>query len=158
MSKREKPKYQRKQSKPAWQIVALFSLVILALGGVWLLKQDTAGQEIYVSGNLITETQLTQGEQLYETNCASCHGLQGEGQVVAVENNLLAPPHNSTGHTWHHSDEQLLAVIAFGGNLADSPMPAYNDLLTSNEMENVLAYIKTFWMPAERRMQSQQGG
>src|SRR5688572_5263319 len=46
------------------------------------------------------------GQSLYEAHCASCHGINGEGQYpdpyAPNEQGLIgAPPHDNTGHTWH---------------------------------------------------------
>jgi mono/diheme cytochrome c family protein len=66
-----------------------------------------------------------------------------------------APPHDSSGHTWHHADPQLLEIIAQGGSMPNSKMPAYADVLSPAEMEAVLAYIKTFWGEREQQYQEQ---
>jgi mono/diheme cytochrome c family protein len=97
--------------------------------------------------------QMAQGRTLYEQHCAGCHGVNGEGQanwqLPDASGNLPAPPHNDGGHTWHHSDAQLLTVIAEGRNA----MPGYEDILTPAQQEAVLAYIKTFWSPEIRAAQ-----
>ncbi len=97
------------------------------------------------------------GQSVYEANCAACHGVQGEGQPnwqqPDVEGKLPAPPHDSTGHTWHHPDGLLLEIIAQGGGAPNSNMPAYADILSQEEMEAVLAYIKTFWSAQDREFQ-----
>ena len=48
------------------------------------------------------------GQALYQTHCGSCHGANGEGQFPQdpyfpdATGRVGAPPHDSTGHTWHH--------------------------------------------------------
>ena len=34
---------------------------------------------------------------------------------------LPAPPHNETGHTWHHPDEMLFAITKYGREGLDAP-------------------------------------
>ena len=57
------------------------------------------------------------GEQIYAQNCAACHGINGEGQFpdAPMERDetgrLGAPPHNESGHTWHHDDDLLLPTL-----------------------------------------------
>ena len=51
------------------------------------------------------------GRALYEQHCAACHGANLEGQPdwrSPDESGLYpAPPHDETGHTWHHDDAML---------------------------------------------------
>ena len=101
------------------------------------------------------------GRSLYETNCASCHGAQLEGQpdwMSRLPNGRLpAPPHDETGHTWHHSDGQLfrivkesLAAIAPG---YETDMPAFADRMTDDEIRAVIDFIKSTWPDRERDYQ-----
>lgn len=97
------------------------------------------------------------GARLYAEHCAACHGAALEGQPDwrrrLPNNRLPAPPHDETGHTWHHPAEQLFAftkhgpaVIVGGGYQGD--MPAYAGTLSDAEIWAVLSYIKSRW-PAE---------
>jgi mono/diheme cytochrome c family protein len=99
-----------------------------------------------------TDRQLALGREVYDANCAACHGLQGEGQIAlsvpAGQN--PAPPHDSTGHTWHHPDAQLIAVTTNGG----ISMPAFGGTLSDEEIAASLAYIKTFWTEEQRLQQA----
>lgn len=59
--------------------------------------------------------QAQEGKQIYLERCASCHGADLEGQPNWRERlpngRLPAPPHDSTAHTWHHSDHQLFRIV-----------------------------------------------
>ena len=35
----------------------------------------------------------------------------------------LSPPHDSSGHTWHHSDQILLELIRGGSDFPQARMP-----------------------------------
>ena len=97
------------------------------------------------------------GEAVYRQHCASCHGARLEGQPgwrSPKENGRLpAPPHDKTGHTWHHSDAQLFALTKQGVKppLAppgyESDMIGYGEILSDREIWAVLAYIKSTWPP-----------
>ena len=54
---------------------------------------------------------LENGFNNYQEYCASCHGVNLEGQSNWRSRNedgtLPAPPHDETGHTWHHETEML---------------------------------------------------
>ncbi len=104
--------------------------------------------------------QLARGEAIYRQHCASCHGTNLEGQPNWRQRNadgrLPAPPHDATGHTWHHSDEQLfritkLGIEAFVGGTYQSDMRGFGDVLTDADIRVVLAYIKSTWPDEIRR-------
>ncbi len=99
---------------------------------------------------------VTKGKQVYEANCASCHGRRLEGepnwQLRKANGRLPAPPHDETGHTWHHPDSVLFDITKNGlvpGVTAPpgytSDMPAYKNLLSDDEIRASLAYIKSHW-------------
>lgn len=102
---------------------------------------------------------LAVGQELYATQCAECHGVAGEGEPnwkqPRDDGTYPAPPHDSSGHTWHHPDAQLLAIIAQGGSMANSRMPSFDQEMSQDDMRAVLAYIKTFWGEEERTYQAQ---
>jgi S-disulfanyl-L-cysteine oxidoreductase SoxD len=100
------------------------------------------------------------GRKVYDTHCAACHGAQLQGQPNWRERDaagrLPAPPHDRTGHTWHHPDEVLFRItkhgVANAANLKDyaSAMPVYDGVLSDAEIIAVLSYIKSRW-PADIR-------
>ena len=99
--------------------------------------------------------QVTVGEAVYRTHCAACHGAKLEGQPNWRERKpdgkLPAPPHDETGHTWHHADGQLFRLTKMGVKppLApegyESDMPAFGDALTDAQIWAVLSFIKSRW-------------
>lgn len=101
------------------------------------------------------------GQALYLRYCASCHGANLEGQpnwMVRLPNGRLpAPPHDETGHTWHHSDEQLLRIVSDGlAAIApgyETDMPAFGGKLDDQEIIAILDYIKQSWPDREREIQ-----
>lgn len=111
----------------------------------------------------LSDPVLALGARLYAANCQACHGdRQGSGRLSP------APPHNEDGHTWHHSDRNLIETIMNGsgemgemmrrmmGVPEDAPrMPAFRDKLSEEDVHAILGYIKTWWTPQQRRMQEQ---
>jgi hypothetical protein len=72
---------------------------------------------------------------------------------------LPAPPHDATGHTWHHPDRMLREIILRGtaamvGDGYESDMPGFADLLTEAEVEAILDYLKSEWPERERAHQA----
>ncbi len=100
------------------------------------------------------------GETVYASNCASCHGVNLEGQpnwrAPGPDERLPAPPHDATGHTWHHDGDTLFRLTKYGtAALIGDPsyennMPIYDGILTDDEIIAVLSYIKFNW-PQDNR-------
>ena len=96
---------------------------------------------------------ISSGKLLYNQNCASCHQSNLSGAVdwkgLDKDGHRKAPPMNGTGHTWHHSDETLHAIIKHGlAKLVKNyqgKMMGFGDKLSDKDIDNVLAYIKTYW-------------
>lgn len=104
------------------------------------------------------------GESLYMDQCAACHGVDLEGetpdwQVRDADGYLPAPPHDETGHTWHHPDQLLFDMTKFGiaeaANLPDyaTRMPAYEGILEDEEIIAILSFIKSRWPAPVRQYQ-----
>src|SRR5690606_23645823 len=61
------------------------------------------------------------GQGVYAQNCAACHGSNGEGQFPEnprardASGRYGAPPHDDSGHTWHHDDDLLYQIVREGG-------------------------------------------
>ncbi|RMH47672.1 MAG: hypothetical protein D6686_12315 [Alphaproteobacteria bacterium] len=59
--------------------------------------------------------EIAEGRQLYAEFCASCHGANLEGQPdwqsPGPDGRLPAPPHDETGHSWHHGDALLIDYV-----------------------------------------------
>jgi len=110
---------------------------------------------------------LAAGETLYAENCASCHGADLEGQPdwqsPGDDGILPAPPHDASGHTWHHSNVQNFDYVKLGGAELvkrlgvkgfESGMPAFGDTLSDEEIWNILAYIHDQWPEEIRELQA----
>ncbi|NOH02605.1 MAG: c-type cytochrome [Chloroflexi bacterium] len=101
---------------------------------------------------------VAQGAILYAQYCAKCHGENLEGSLnwkrALPDGSLPPPPHDSSGHTWHHPDELLIHIIANGGDRAyNSKMPAFKDQLNREEIAAILEFIKSRWGREEREYQ-----
>lgn len=108
--------------------------------------------------------QVAVGERIYQANCASCHGQKLEGQpkwrTALLYGGYPAPPHNGTGHTWHHGDQHLFDATKLGGEASAGPgevsrMPGFGEILGDEEIWATLAYIKSHWSPDLRERQRQ---
>ncbi|MEA3511844.1 MAG: cytochrome c [Actinomycetota bacterium] len=103
--------------------------------------------------------QVEEGEALYGQYCSSCHraDLSGdpEWKTRNADGSLRPPPHDSTGHTWHHSDALLLSLTRDGSVFPESRMPPFGATLTDDEITTIFEFIKSSWGPQERDIQWQ---
>ena len=100
---------------------------------------------------------LMEGETIYKVECATCHGAKLEGQADwrtrRPDGKLPAPPHDATGHTWHHPREQLAKIVKLGMVPPNAPqgyasdMPAFAGKLTDRQIQHVLLFIESKWPP-----------
>jgi mono/diheme cytochrome c family protein len=108
---------------------------------------------------------LALGEKLYAQQCASCHGANLEGQPDwrkrLPNGRFPAPPHDASGHTWHHPDEVLFAITKHGlvppyaPAGYESDMPAFGGKLSDQQIRAVLAYIESRWPPEVRKRRAE---
>jgi mono/diheme cytochrome c family protein len=83
---------------------------------------------------------LARGKAVYIRHCQMCHGSAGGGDGPAAAA-LKVPPANFHRFTsFLKSDEDLLRTIEHG--IVFSPMHAWRGLLTDEEMQDVVAYIR----------------
>jgi mono/diheme cytochrome c family protein len=161
-------------------------MVMLMLTGC----QDSGGQELPDSANdivsglpsiselagtpapeipplpILDRDQIALGQGVYETHCASCHSQNLEGEpdweVQNEDKSFRAPPHDASGHTWHHGDDQLIESIRLGGARlpeeigGSSNMPAFAEVLSDEQIAAVLTYIKSTWPDDIRAIQWEQ--
>ena len=136
-------------------VTTVLALCALGLVGFVLYPQlkSEAGADPFDS------EQVEMGRKVYAAVCASCHGVNLEGQpnwrTRLASGAFPAPPHDESGHTWHHPDKLLFKITklgpkAYGDPSIVSDMPAFGGQLSDKEIWAVLAYIKRQW-PAEIR-------
>lgn len=131
------------------------ALVVLALAGC----EQTASGFDDARADPSDAQRVALGERVYAQHCAACHGARLEGQPNwrsrRPDGRLPAPPHDESGHTWHHPDRVLFAITRNGlvppyaPRDYQSDMPAYAGRLADDEIWAVLAYIKSRWTSRE---------
>lgn len=151
-------------NRPAGIALTLMLAAGLGAAGWMVLAQEGGvpeGQTFL--GEPVTPEQIAQGQDIYAANCASCHGAKLEGQPDwkrRLENGRMpAPPHDATGHTWHHADRQLFTITKLGVGAVvpgyESDMPAFGGTLSDAEIVAALAYIKSTWPERQRDFQAE---
>jgi DMSO reductase family type II enzyme heme b subunit len=133
--------------QPIWLgrvvVVAVTSLVL----GLWL---SWPAGEVQADGSARPAGQSGRGQQIYEERCAACHGSNGDGLGPGADHLFVKPRDftrdeykiKSTVGDEFPSRDDLIQVIAEG--MPGSSMPAWNGILTRDEMGAVADYIQTF--------------
>ena len=142
--------------------IALTLAVALAVA-IATIGVRVSDRSVTFDGKQVTPREIERGEALYATSCASCHGTNLEGQADwkrrLDSGRMPAPPHDESGHTWHHSDRDLFTMTKRGVDALvpgyESDMPAFGGALSDAEITAVLAYIKSRWSERERVFQAE---
>jgi mono/diheme cytochrome c family protein len=88
---------------------------------------------------VVTRALVLRGRSHFETICAACHGIRGDGDsVVAGKMILRLPPSLLEPRIRALSDEQLSEVIARGYGL----MPPYANALPEEDRWATVAYVR----------------
>lgn len=151
--------------------ISIIVLIVVAVGviGYFLTSGPNGASGADNTSNsspaLGSPQSIALGREIYAANCLACHGdkLQGQPnwQVRKANGRLPAPPHDETGHTWHHPDQVLFALTKYGpavmaGQGYESDMPAYEGILSDTQIHQVLGYVKSTWPEKIRREQERR--
>ncbi|HUV23304.1 MAG TPA: cytochrome c [Gammaproteobacteria bacterium] len=116
------------------EIIGLLMLVSMAASG---------GERWYDSEMVMT------GTQLFQRNCAACHGANAEGtrewKKTDATGHYPPPPLDGSAHAWHHSIPQLARSIKEGGIELGGVMPGFGDQLDSQQILALIAYFQSKW-------------
>jgi mono/diheme cytochrome c family protein len=145
-----------------WPVIAVSGPVLAATLSwfLWADRNQQAGLTLDPDDAALVEI----GKSVYAQECAVCHGANLEGQPNWRERlpngRLPAPPHDATGHTWHHPDQQLFDLTNDGpgamvGAGYESDVPGYDGKLSLQEIVAVLSFIKSTWPANIRRRHDQ---
>jgi mono/diheme cytochrome c family protein len=135
-----------------------WSLLRKALGGLIVAGLLLAGCGDPPASGIASDPAGT-GADLYQQYCAECHraDLSGDPDWKSPndDGSYPPPPHDSSGHTWHHPDRVLVEIVRDGSDLPESRMPAFGDRLSDTDITTILEFIKSSWGEQERAYQEQ---
>jgi mono/diheme cytochrome c family protein len=116
--------------------------------GAWLLLSGLSPDQTPWSDrtNPLPQTVTTAaaGEQLYQANCAACHGVDARGGGPQSGTTAVRPPSLVGGHTATHTDGDLLYWITNG---LPGGMPAWGPRLSETERWEVITYVRSLKHP-----------
>jgi mono/diheme cytochrome c family protein len=85
-----------------------------------------------------TPDELAFARANYAKHCSACHGDEGKGGLVKVDNVKLKVPNLTEGHALAHTDEKLVKQITNGGD----GMPKFKDKLSPEEINAMVRFIR----------------
>lgn len=89
-----------------------------------------------------SDESVASGEEVFATNCALCHGETGEGDGPAAAALAVPPADLHEDHVQGLTDGALFYIISHSE--PDSPMPAWEDVLSEDERWHVINFLRTF--------------
>ena len=134
---------------------ALLAIALAAAIGAGLASAAAIDNPLAAGGHFADAEDgalVLQGRQIYQRQCAGCHGRSLQGQPLWQLRDAYAgrraPAHDQTGHTWQHADADLFRMVKLGRFDEAAPataMPAFRDRLKDGEILAVIAFIKASW-------------
>lgn len=76
---------------------------------------------------------LEKGRTIYERHCMGCHSPAGQGMMPNM-------PNFERGDRLFKTDRELIDAVRDGNGI----MPSFNGILDDRELEDVVAYLRTF--------------
>jgi mono/diheme cytochrome c family protein len=117
--------------------LALALLVLLpavSFGQQWVVPAEKKGR---LSETQFTDETVKKGTQVYQINCKSCHGDPGKNNVTKL---VPLPPDPVSTQMQQNTDGEIYYKIQEGRG----PMPSFKNSLTSAEIWELVAYIRSF--------------
>ncbi len=117
---------------------------------VWLSSGAFALPTQAQSQRITDPVILQQGQNLFQQNCAVCHGENAQGTVKnwqqpGADGKLPPPPLNGTAHTWHHSIQGLAQTIQNGTIVIGGSMPSWRGKLSEDETFSIIIWLSSLW-------------
>lgn len=85
--------------------------------------------------------ELANARTNYSKNCEGCHGPNGEGGLVKLDNKQIKVPSLHADHAKKHTDAEIIDFITNG----HEEMPAFKDKLRPEEVTELVRFVrKTF--------------
>jgi mono/diheme cytochrome c family protein len=102
-------------------------------------------QDLRIPSKNNTADAIAQGKQLFEVECAMCHGIGGRGDSALGQTQYPPAADLTKNRTRQKTDGQLFWLIAHGINLTGMPAwgTNYGGANTDDEIWNMVAYIRT---------------
>lgn len=101
----------------------------------WQAPEEAKTKNSYIKFDAST---ASQGEALYNANCASCHGNPGKNNALKSLNPI--PPDLSSKATQKLTDGELIYILNNGAGV----MPSFRNVLSEEKSWYVISYLRGF--------------
>ena len=131
---------------PQVKYIALFLLLFLSHG----ISAEEARTNAVDSNNCSPQGDLRgnaeNGQKLHLEHCAACHGLTGAADVVVMHMDEFPPDQSDPAYMENLPDSYLYLAICKGGEGIGKSyvMSPWGDLLTDQEIRDLISWIRTF--------------
>jgi len=126
-------------AKRQWMMVAAALLLAIVTACKTNQPSSSPAATSNSSASQSTPDQFAAVRAIYDKECKSCHGQNGTGGPVKLEDGTkLKVPSFREGHALRHPDSDYLKQITKGGD----GMPAFEKKLTAEQMNDLIKFIR----------------
>jgi len=115
---------EKLEVRKAWLVIVLFA------AGASLIAQESG--------------KASSGQAIFKSKCVLCHGADGRGNTPLGKQ--LQAANLGSKEVQKLSDEKLRQIIHDG----QANMPSFADQLSTEEINHVLRYVRSFGKPAKK--------
>lgn len=126
-------------------------IFLLLLAGIFLAACSESASPTG-PGRRADPARITRGAEVFRQHCAVCHGTEAQGaadwRTRRPDGTFPPPPLNGTGHAWHHPWAALKRTIRDGTAALGGTMPAWQEKLSEEQIEDVILWFQSLWSDA----------
>ena len=140
--------WNRLGSKGRFVAISILIAIFMAASKIYY---DRSQVDRLVFIDKTSRAQNSLGKELYQANCAFCHGDELQGQPhwdkTYIEGKRPAPPLNASGNIALLSNRELFEITKYGGQPFAPPhyineMQAFEMLLKDSQIWAILAFLR----------------
>ena len=123
--------------KKTFIIPLLLLISTLSAQQIWTVPKQA---EVMTNPVMANADNIAKGQKIFKSLCASCHGVSGKGDVVAMQS-LNPKPTNFTADAFQHqTDGTIYWKLSEGHGM----MASYKSMLSEEQRWQVVNYLRTF--------------
>jgi len=118
--------------------IALFAIACGNSDTVTTNQSQPVAATSPVAKATVTPDEFSVARANYAKHCSACHGDEGKGGLVKVDDKKLKVPSLREGHALGHPDEKFVKQITNGGD----GMPKFSDKLSPEEINAMVRFVR----------------